>query len=238
MMKKVFYSFAVLSLTMASLTAEDSNNNNKEERVNASERRLNYNESIANKEKRAQQEEMNSDDENSVPRVVEKRVLSYPRGYQASQHWPLSVSASGDYIDFEDGSGWSVCYMDAYMALNWLASDIVYIAPHRDFFSIYDYRLCNVTTGQEVRANFDVGPLIYGEFTLTIVDIDSYDNTIVLSDGTIWNISAFDSYRMGDWIVGDAVIIGVNDFGFLAISEPYILINSSNGENVRAGFNF
>ena len=243
MLKKIVYSMAVMGLLVTPLVAA-TENGVEEEHVMIAERSLAVEDAVALKERRAQEEEENAADlavagDDKLPQVVEKGIFSdYPRFYQGSHHWATNVSFFGDAVELEDGSIWKVYFGDAYKTLGWLTSDRIYIKPNDEYFSIYDYKIVNVTTEQVVKANLSVGPHIFGVFTLDIVATDFFADRIILSDGTSWNISSFDSDITDSWLVGDIIIVGVNESGYLSVFNPYILINVNINDYARASLNY
>ncbi|MBA3816092.1 MAG: hypothetical protein H0X29_06155 [Parachlamydiaceae bacterium] len=139
-------------------------------------------------------------------------------------HRPYSIGYSGDTVEFEDGSVWSVKHNDALKTLNWLATDLIVVTPNRSWLSSHDFRLTNQNTGVSVQASLTLGPIYNAPFTHWIVGIDYYNNTVYLEDGTVWKMSYFTENSFRNWVVNDTVIIGIND-GWLSYTSPNILIN-------------
>lgn len=139
-------------------------------------------------------------------------------------HHPFAINVFGDKVELEDGSVWSVCYEDTYKVLNWLTSDTIVITPNHEWFSAYNYRLYNQNTGISVAVNLKLGPIYNGIFTHWIAAIDKYNNKLVLSDGSVWEMSGDDYSISKKWLPNDTIIIGIND-GWLSSIRPNILIN-------------
>lgn len=137
---------------------------------------------------------------------------------------PWVVSLFGDTVEFNDGSVWSICFEDRTFTYNWLITDDVIVTPNDEWFSLYAYRLTNQQTGIAVRANLYLGPIYRGIFSYWIVAIDYINGQVCLQDGSIWSMSPIDLNIVRKWIVGDTVIIGVNNNAFASI-RPNILIN-------------
>jgi hypothetical protein len=144
----------------------------------------------------------------------------------------MAVSIYGD-IELEDGSFWLVSPGDASKSLSWYGSDLLVITVNQSWFSSYKYKITNQSTGQSVSANLNLGPKYNGIYTRWISAIDYYYSVVYLNDGSVWDMSAFDSGIVNKWMPNDTVIIGVND-SFFSSSNPNILINV-NMSNYAAG---
>lgn len=142
--------------------------------------------------------------------------------HPGAYHHPYSMTPIS--IELEDGSIWVYHPADAYVTVGWLPTDLIVITPNHTIFSSYDYRLTNQNTGTSVAVNLSMGPIYNGPATHWIQAIDYYSNIVYLEDGTIWKMSSFDSGIVGQWVINDTVIIGVND-SWLSSSRPNILIN-------------
>jgi hypothetical protein len=139
-------------------------------------------------------------------------------------------------MELMDGSIWAINPNDAYKTMDWYTTDLVVITLNHKWFSSYDFRITNQTTGSSVQADLYLGPFdpAYGSpYTHWILGVDYYYNEVYLEDGSVWSMSGFDRSIVDNWIAGDTVIIGVND-GWLAGSNPNILINV-NMLNFAAG---
>lgn len=157
---------------------------------------------------------------------------SHPGAYQN----PVSISYFGDTVELMDGSIWAIAASDAYKVVNWLPTDAVVITANHNWFSSYSFRLTNQNTGDAAVCNLYLGPIdpMYNSiYTHWITAIDYYYDVVYLEDGSRWDISAFDSKVISNWMPNDVVIIGVND-GWLSYSNPNILINV-NMLNYAAG---
>lgn len=168
----------------------------------------------------------------SVARSLRPSAKSLARGVYLTTHpgayqHPVSISVYGDSVELMDGSIWTIAARDAYKTLNWYPADLIVITPNHNWFTSYDFKLTNQTTGVSVAADMYLGPIdpaYNSPYTHWIVGIDYYYNEVYLEDGTIWNMSAFDRSTIDQWIIGDIIMIGVND-GWLSSSNPNILIN-------------
>lgn len=142
-----------------------------------------------------------------------------------------SVSIFGDFIVLEDGSGWLVNPVDAYVARTWFPTDLIVITPNR---GSYEFCLTNQNTRESVEVSFYIKGTIQVQpgYTRWIDYIDYYKDVIYLNDGTVWGMSMWDSYVIKKWAVGDIVIIGIND-GWFKSSNPNILLNAVTNEWAR-----
>jgi len=201
--------------------------NDTEKRVEKGSRSMTVQEDIKLREDRSQQSEDKEQKESTSSEKLEPKGLSY-REYAGVNHWATMISVLGGVVEIEGGTRWLVSYYDAYKTINWCLTDIIIIKPNSSFFSIYGYQLYNLTTGQKIEANLLDGPYYASPYRLSIIGIDYLLDEIILSDGTSWSISRFDS--IGRWICGDSVVVGVNN----SIINPYILININVNTYVRA----
>ena len=138
----------------------------------------------------------------------------------------------GDSVGIEDGSIWQVSPFDTDLVHCWCADDVVTITQNRHWFSSYQYRIVNKNNGASIAVNLSLGPIIDGEHSLQITNIDHYNDLLVLSDRSQWKISSRDRYLFSEWTLGDYIILGVNS-GWDS-SCPFILINSNMNNHLRA----
>lgn len=147
----------------------------------------------------------------------------HPATYQSI----ASISYFGGAVELSDGSVWTVSTFDAPKASYWYPTDVVVITPNRAWLSTYAFRLTNQNTGESVAVDLNLGPIApsFGSYyTHWITAVDYYHNIVYLEDGSVWKMSSFDSNTVYQWVVGDVVIVGVND-GWFSSSNPNILIN-------------
>lgn len=158
---------------------------------------------------------------------------TYYTSHAGAFYNPISVSFLGDMVTLHDGSVWTVSTSDSYKTLNWLTSDLIILTSNSDWFSSYMFRMTNQNTGVSVKCNMTLGPVYNGLYTYWIVAINYFTQEICLNDGSIWQVSGFDSSIFNNWLLNDTVMIGVND-KFLSSSRPNILINVNTLTFVRA----
>lgn len=237
--------FTGLCLATTYLVAEEVPEDN---RVKPGSRALAHVEWVKIQEERAEQESKGISDvaELTTPSSTEEsssksalEVTGMVRGgvhftsHTGAFHNPILVSAFGDSVELEDGSIWSIAGGDTYKTFNWLTSDLLVITPNHDWFSSYQFRMTNQSTGVSVKCNLTLGPIYNGLFTHWIVAVNYYTQEICLEDGSIWKVTGFDASTFSKWLVNDTVIIGIND-GFLSSSRPNILINVNTLSYARA----
>lgn len=162
------------------------------------------------------------------------QTVQYPPFYfPSSTHWLSSVSILGDSLEIEDGSFWKIASGDEYKILYWQASDPLVITQNTNWFSYYDYKIINKADGSVVYANLSIGPIVDGEYTHWIVDINYARGEIILEDYSHWKVCSADDYLFDEWALNDTLIIGVNSGWHSSISE-YILINVNMNNYIRA----
>lgn len=147
----------------------------------------------------------------------------YATSHMGAFYTIKTVSLSGS-IELMDGSIWLVSANDAYTPLSWFTSDLLIITPNHDWFSSYNFKITNQSTGEAILVNMYLGPLYSGAYTYWISAIDYSNNIVFLNDGSRWDMSFFDRKIVKKWLVNDTVMIGIND-GSLSSYNPNILIN-------------
>jgi hypothetical protein len=148
-------------------------------------------------------------------------------------HNPRFVTPFGDAVALEDDSRWVIRGKDQSKTLNWYTNDRLVITPNHDWFSSYDYRINNLTTGHTVRCNLVEAPSYNGIYTHWIVAIDYSKKKICLEDGSLWSVSMWDGSELKRMALEDTIIIGTNDSWFKS-SKPNVLINVDTMEFVKA----
>lgn len=164
--------------------------------------------------------------------IAPAKAATYVTTHPGALHNPLSVSLSGDTVELGDGSMWSISSSDCYKTLNWLTTDILFITPNHDWFSVYDYCITNQNTGVTCRTNLRLGPVYDALFRHWIIAIDYSDYRIWLEDGSEWELALGDFSAFQKFLIGDTVIIGIND-GWFSSYNPNILINVNMANYVR-----
>lgn len=145
--------------------------------------------------------------------VIENKYASKeypPIYYPAGIHTLYAVSAIGDSVEFEDGSVWKIAAEDRYKVSQWGSQEPITVTQNNTWFSKYKYKIVNQTTGSVLQANLYLGPLKDGLFTLYITAIDTSRGELILNDSTRWSISDLDITSFDEWMIHDAVIIGLN----------------------------
>ncbi len=153
--------------------------------------------------------------------------------HAGAHYYPAVVAFDGSTVELHDGSIWSIRIADRLATLNWYTNDPILVTQNNDLFSLYKYRLINMTTGAAVRTNLTLGPIYNGVYTYWITWID-YDNRLVfLNDGSCFQVSIWDNSSLHKWIENDTIIIGVNS-QFDKSWNPHILLNVTWGGHVKA----
>jgi hypothetical protein len=250
---------ALFTTAIQADTETDCSRRDSKEHASVNSRPIPASERVEIQEGRAQmQEEAKKEDQLQLSRgdqfkASEKELkssFSYGIGfglqYPLAVHNPTSISIKGDLIEIEDGSIWSTYYGDACKLIDWipassssghvtLSGDPIVISQNTSWFSIYNYRIHNLNTGNSVRANLSLGPISGSYYTRNILAIDYDYGYIQLNDGTIWSVSN-DRRILNRWFIGDAIIIGVNDAWF-TWGRPYILIDVETDSYLTASLN-
>jgi hypothetical protein len=157
----------------------------------------------------------------------------YPPVYFPSgAHCLSSISAFGDSLELEDGSTWKISHYDAKKVLSWGAQDPIIITQNHRWFSDFNYRIINQSTGSSLEANLQFGPIKNGPYTRYVTSLDFARGEVILSDQTRWQISDDGIYNFNNWMLLDAVIIGSNS-GWDSSCEA-LLINVTMNESVTA----
>lgn len=139
-------------------------------------------------------------------------------------HFFLSVSPSGDLIEMDDQSIWSVHSSDRNKVLDWLTTDTLSLRANHDWFTHYNYRLKNQSVGTTLRVNLSMNPVLSNPRSHWIIAING--SRITLEDGSVWTTSGWDRDVTEQWLINDVVIVGTND-GWFRDSNPNILINTT-----------
>ncbi len=190
-------------------------------------------------EKKAHPKNKKQKKSSRIQKLAASQVVSKGCGTLQSQYLPTysikAVGVSGKTLTMNDETIWEIAPRFAYIAENWPKNSKIVIRPNRGWgtwFSNYDYRLFNLTTGNEVEADLSQGPFV--KHAIFITEINRYNGYIRLSDGSIWAIDGQESFaKLQKWKEKQAVLFGENNnwFGF-----PYILININENEYLPVQF--
>lgn len=135
----------------------------------------------------------------------------------------VAFSDNGDIIQLHDASKWAVHPAQMHTVLYWVQSDNIFIKPRSSCYSNYKFVLQNYTTQQAVEVNLISPPLPMGAQTFRITNIEPNTRMVLLSDNTVWQVDAADSY-FPYWQIGQRILIGLNNQWRVA-PLPNILIN-------------
>ncbi len=164
--------------------------------------------------------------------IDQNDAVIYPTTHTGAWHKPIGVSASGNHVFLEDGSGWMVRPSDQHKTLDWYADDVILVtlAPWSIWYSYYEYVLINTRTHARVFVGLEETPDYFNEYTLWIKKIDYAKSRIILSDQTVW---AFSYRHLDGWFEGQKVFIGVRKPTFFYSQRNFIL-NEDLKDFVRA----
>lgn len=160
------------------------------------------------------------------------KQTNIPHNSAASYHRITTMSVYGDSVEIEDGSWWKIASNDSSTVFSWRQGDSVVITPNNSFFSSYNYYITNEQTRTYVKANLNVGPIAFGQYSHWITSVDPVGGHVYLENNSCWCISNGDAHVFRDWAPNDAIIIGINDSWFS--SYDHILINVNMNTYVRA----
>lgn len=145
------------------------------------------------------------------------------RIHKDAYYHPVAISDTGDVVQLQDASTWSVHPSQQKQILYWASDDDIFIKPSSSCFSMYSYILFNRTTDRAVGVNLINPPLPMGEATFRIINIEPYARLVQLSDNTVWQISANDPY-FSSWRIGQRILVGVNN-NWRTAAFPHIFVN-------------
>lgn len=152
-------------------------------------------------------------------------LITFVTTHPGYEHHAMVVARMGDTVETEDGAVYAIRSSDQMKTLDWRVSDIIVITPNYSWFSNYDFSLVNTKTDAIVEAKFLKKPYATGQHAMWVDQIEYKENKICLRDGSLWNISMFDDYKLRKWKKNDTVIIGNNNSIFSTDAYPNILIN-------------
>ena len=203
-------------------------------------------ENIAFKEHRAQvEEEAQKQAEEGEETPQAKSIISGPTlhlgQYQEIEsigwsEWLLEYDGQPAWsIRLADFSEWVIRSKDRYTTTMWLTSDVVTIKANTSFFRTYDFLIENMTTGEQVQADLQLTPELFGPFSYWIIDIDYLRGEVILSDGSIWDVRGYDYNVLNKWLINDHIIIGINDSFWTKGKSPNLLINANTKTYIHVG---
>lgn len=181
------------------------------------------------KDKEDEQKYAKAIEEEDEDKISKGQGALFPRDFSGSHHWVAGRTFDGFFLDTEDGAQWKVYPEDGITSANWLMSDDIVLVTNGDKIkNNYPYKLKNLDRKNEVRVNLSWGPYIRGLYSFEIVDIDFNKNNILIMDGagftTFIDLSRWDTKVTKYWMVGDQIIVGVNN-DWLRWWNPYFFLN-------------
>ncbi len=153
---------------------------------------------------------------------VQDDIAKYPTTHNGAWHMAIAVSASGNHVVLEDGSGWLVHPSDYRKTLDWYGDDVILVtmAPWSLWYSYYEYVLINTRTHARVYVGLEENPDYFNEYTIWIKKIDREKNHVTLSDSTVW---AFTHNKLEKWVENQKVLIGVRQPSFFYSHHNFLL---------------
>lgn len=131
-----------------------------------------------------------------------------------------------------DGSLWGLSRADSRTVSYWASGDSVVILPNTDWWTSRRFKMQNLHTKEMIDVDMLLGPYVNGPYTRLAVAINYYTGELLLTDGTLWKLPAYDSWILSSWMPGEPIMIGQNGPGRFAY--PNILINVMRAEYVEA----
>ena len=147
-------------------------------------------------------------------------------------HQLTAFTCLGSELELEDGSLWEVNPVDSHKVFLWSTNDPLVIYPVKNVFSSYNYKIKNLSAKESdfVEVNMEKAS-VDTKNTLKIDSLDYENNEIILSDESTWKVNLWDTNHK-DWLIGDYIIIGLNEASLLS-SDKFILINTSVNSYIR-----
>lgn len=206
--------------------------------------RCTYEQLLAFRKMRAQEDEANQQNIAQIPeeehpaaqeegRISAGWLFNPTLSHHGSHHHAINISPKGDTLELEDGSIWSTSHGDRHKSKDWLPEDILTLTPNHSWFSSYDYRFNNQTTGSSIEVNITLGPLLANKNVHRIFAMDAAKGILTLTDGSQWDMSWFDRAIVDEFQVHDFVILGTND-GWWKSFNPNIIFNCATMKHARA----
>lgn len=155
--------------------------------------------------------------------LLKMSTTTYVHSHPGALHYVENISHIGAALEIEDGSVWDVKGSDRNTLKLWRHHDILVLVPNRDWFSSYDFKFKNLSTGEKIRVNMFLGPIVDLQTTHWIEEINYKSRKIRLEDGTVWSMCRWDDSVLKKFEKYDVVIIGTNN-GWWKGSNPNILI--------------
>ncbi|MBI5274670.1 MAG: hypothetical protein HY860_06440 [Chlamydiales bacterium] len=169
--------------------------------------------------------------------TVAPTLIAYHSPYRLVR----SVDPSGRTLEMDDSAIWVIANSSQREVIRWLKNDPLIIYPclwpawYGGSFWIFNEKL-----GTYAYADLSLGPVINGDCTNHIIQIDFYRGEIVLRDArgyqNLWRVSTSDLNLLTNWRLGDSIIIGSNQSPAAQWQDrsDYILINVAENMYVRS----
>jgi len=144
-------------------------------------------------------------------------------------HRIIEVDRNRGEIVLGNGSRWNISYGDRNILADWLNNDTIIIGMNTAYFSGGDFLLIDVEANSFVKAN-----LIQNQNPCAshwISELSPLSDTLVMEDGSIWQISPSDRALLSGWKKNDLIVI--TQSGYFS-GYTYKIMNKSVNNAVAA----
>lgn len=173
---------------------------------------------------------LRGDQEVTEEQRVEQKISFAGTTHHGSNHIYMGVTYYADQLEIEDGSFWLIRPDQRWMTLDWIPGDVLLITQASWWSKHhhgYEFSFYNIRTGDTIDVEASVGPVFGSFYRRSIISLDFCYGyaSVMLDDGSIWQLPESDRYTWERWYIGDSIIIGTNGDTFGAWVNPNLLIN-------------
>lgn len=193
------------------------------------------------KEKTEVAEELTLEEAGELPDATRSGFFfnQQPVRYPVSSHRAVKVFPHENSLELEDGSRWAVHPSDTPQTLYWGETMQLTITQngssfYRYLFTNHDFLIVDLSTGEYVRANLELGPILSRPSTNLISIMDRSQRALALTNNMELDVYSGDEQIFRNWLEGQAIIIGINSDWSTRSEYNFILINVYNQDFVRA----
>lgn len=141
------------------------------------------------------------------------------------------VNAKDNLLELSDGSQWKVSKPD--VVRGWEKNEHLVLTQNQATFSTYRFALVNPDLKMAIPVSLDREPMPAKDKCLFVKEIDKANDLVTLNDNGRWIVHSSDTRNLNKMAENHRIIIGVNT-GDDHERCPYILINTTNNNYVRA----
>lgn len=160
--------------------------------------------------------------------ILQEKCFGYKSNVYTPTYSVKSVGADGETLVTTDETVWQIAPSSTSITSSWSQNAPIVISPSK-WYSKYDYYLTNTITQETVNAKLSQGPFL--RYALYITRIIPQNNMVTLSDGSTWQV--YSSGPLASWLIGEAVLLGVNSGWF---GSSHIIININENSYLEATF--